>query len=398
MISSPKFFSGYIEGYYGRLFTFQERMGIARKLHGIGATHYFYAPKEDPFHRQEWRKPYPAAWLKEFGAFASASKRLKTEVVPGLAPGLSFRYQSREDFEALVRKFQSFLALGCEEVALLMDDIPAVLPAADAEAFHSLGEAHGFLLQQLWKRLSGEGKKGGLRRLWFCPTVYCDAFAQRGDVNRDVYLRDLARALPPEVEVMWTGPAIISKRLAPADLKDVNRVLGRRTVLWDNLYANDYCPGKVFLGPLAGRPASLRAAAAGLLINPTGLYQTDLFLLDLLGGFLQGESPASAWKKTVADSKIPGDFLKIASLLSSPFEVRVPSSKSAGILRKALKPLIWDWKSPLQREWYPYLYALDADLRLLATGKDRPDAAWIRKKYSPIVAGKLLASAPLSQQ
>src|SRR5690606_40322860 len=53
--------------------------------------------------------------------------------------------------------------------------------------------------------------------------------------------------------------------------------------------------------------------------------------------------------------------------------------------RAALKPLIWVWKSPLQREWYPYLYALDADLRLLERGKDAPDEAWIRKKYSTVV-------------
>jgi hypothetical protein len=373
-----------------------------RKLKEIHATHYLYAPKEDPFHRREWHKPYPTAWQQEFQGFVGASRRLKIGVVPGLAPGLSFRYQSKEDFEALVRKLQNFAALGCEEVALLMDDISAELPEADAEAFHSLGEAHGFLLQQLWKRLSAKGTrgiKGKIRRLWFCPTVYCDAFSPegaQGNLSRDPYLRDLAKALPDEVEVMWTGPAIISRRLAASDLRGINRVLGRSTVLWDNLYANDYCPGKIFLGPFRDRSSSLKSVSAGLLLNPTGLYQTDLFLLDVLGGFLKGESAQSSWKKALVRHQVPSGFLKIAPFLSSPFGFKVPSSKSVAVLRKALKPLIWDWKSPLQREWYPYLYALDADLRLLTLatlktkGKDKPDAAWVRKKYSPFVAGLLL--------
>jgi len=379
-----RFLSGYIEGYYGRLFTFEERIGIVRKLGEIGATHYLYAPKEDTLHRRDWRKPYPAGWRKEFKLFVLKARKSGVQVIPAMAPGLSYRYQSEKDFGSLLLKLKSFSDLGCKELALLMDDIPEQLPKEDAGAFNSLGEAHALLLVRLRKSLPG-------LKLWFCPTVYCDSFATMTSkgVRDNVYLRDLARGIPKDVEVMWTGPAIISKRLAPTDLREVNSVLSRKTILWDNLYANDYCPGKVFLGPFLDRPASVRSASAGLLLNPTGLYHTDLFLLDLLGGFLRGQNPKTVWNKTVRDHKIPSGFLKIASLLASPFEFKIPSSKSVEGLRKALKPLIWDWKSPLQREWYPYLYALDSELRLLSVGKDRPDAKWIRKKYSPIIANYL---------
>lgn len=382
-----RFVSGYIEGYYGRLFSFEERTGIVRKLREIKATHYLYAPKEDPWHRQEWRKPYPADWRKQFKDFVSQSRKAGVHVVPGLAPGLSYRYRSDEDFEALVRKLSSLVELGCEEAALLMDDISEELPKADKGHFRSLGEAHGLMLKKLWPRLS----RLGIRRLWFCPTVYSDFFAPKG-VAKNRYLKDLSRHLTPFIHVMWTGPAIVSKRLAPADLREVNRVLGRQTVLWDNFYANDYCPGKIFLGPFAQRPASLRQASAGILLNPTGLYQTDLFLLNLLGGFLRGKSSDGVWKKTLRDWQVPSSFLEIARFLASPFELSVPASGAVKKLRKALKPLIWEWKSPLQREWYPYLYALDADLRLLSPADEKPDAAWIRKKYSPILSKMLLAS------
>jgi hypothetical protein len=70
---APAFLSGYVEGYYGRLLTFDERLGIARKLRQIGAGHYLYAPKEDLYHRRVWREPYPAAWKGEFRSFVAQS-------------------------------------------------------------------------------------------------------------------------------------------------------------------------------------------------------------------------------------------------------------------------------------------------------------------------------------
>ncbi len=382
------FLSGYIEGYYGRLFTFEERLGIARKLKQIGASHYLYAPKEDPFHRQEWRKSYPSAWRGGFKNFVAQSRRMGVQVVPGLAPGLSFRYQSRADFNALLRKFGSFAAMGCEEAALLMDDIPVELPKQDTHAFHSLGEAHGLLLQDLWPRL----RNLGFRRLWFCPTVYSDYFAPEG-VTSSPYLRDLAAFIVPEIEVMWTGRAIVSREYKTEEMSQFKRVVGVAPVIWDNLYANDYCPGKIFLGSFAGRSKSLLKGCRGMMLNPTGLYQTDLFLLDLLGGFLRGFPPQKIWDRTVRTWTIPNEFLKIATFLESPFNRKTPSSGQVQILRQALKPLLWEWKSPLQREWYPYLYSLDADLRLLSRGADKPDEAWIRKKYSPILSRFLVGSA-----
>jgi len=395
-ISSSGFLSGYIEGYYGRLLTFSERLGIVCKLQEIGAGHYLYAPKEDLYHRKEWRTPYPAAWKGDFKAFVAASKKLGVQVVPGLAPGLSYRYRKPEDFEALVRKLKSLTDLGCREAALLMDDIPVELPEADRGHFRSLGEAHGRMLQKLWPRL----RRQGIMRLWFCPTVYSDFFAPEG-IEHSVYLRDLKAFLAsPEmqgIEVMWTGRAIIAPEYATPHLKTVTRLTGRKPVIWDNLYANDYCPGKIFLGPFIGRSKSMLQSSGGMLINPTGLYQTDLFYLDVLGGFLRGETPLVAWKKALRAWDVPAEFFKIAPLIASPFVRLTPKDLTPAKLkacRAALKPLIWDWKSPLKLEWYHYLYALDADLRLLQTGKDAPDETWIRKKYSAVISQVLIDGNP----
>jgi hypothetical protein len=222
--------------------------------------------------------------------------------------------------------------------------------------------------------------------------VYSDFFAPEG-VAKSAYLEDLALFLEPGIELMWTGRAIVSPDYRAVDLAPLKKATGATPVIWDNFYANDYCPGKIFLGPFAGRDASVRRNTAGMMLNPTGLYHTDLFLLDVLGGYLRGLSPAAGWRKALRGAGVPRDFETVASLLSSPFarvDLKKLTPAKIAACRAALKPLIWEWKSPLQREWYPYLYALDADLRLLERGTAAPDEAWVRKKYSPVVGALLL--------
>ena len=42
---------------------------------------------------------------------------------------------------------------------------------------------------------------------------------------------------------MWTGDKVISKVISGKTLEDINEVLRRRVVIWDNEHANDYVRG-----------------------------------------------------------------------------------------------------------------------------------------------------------
>ena len=42
-----QFFTGYIEGYYGKLLEWQDRDRLLDGLEAVGMTSYFYAPKDD---------------------------------------------------------------------------------------------------------------------------------------------------------------------------------------------------------------------------------------------------------------------------------------------------------------------------------------------------------------
>jgi len=277
-------------------------------------------------------------------------------------------------------------------LALLMDDIPATLPGNCRTAFTTLGEAHAKLLARLLADLRATGPA---TRLWFCPTLYTDQFATDGKggpgrAEKDPYLLDLAAGMPREITLMWTGKRIIAERL-DRSLGPVAALFGGNVVLWDNLYANDYCPNKIFLGPYAGRTREVWTLTRGALLNPTGLPATDRLLLDLLAAFRRGEQPPQAWKAVLVRHSLPREFLAVAPFLASPFFRPTPadlSPRRVAALRKALKYLIWDWKGTLHQEWYPYLFMLDADLKASEDGEK--DAEWVRKRYSPLVARLLL--------
>ena len=45
--------SGYIEGYYGKLLSWDERKSLITTLKDNKMNYYFYCPKEDLFHRKK---------------------------------------------------------------------------------------------------------------------------------------------------------------------------------------------------------------------------------------------------------------------------------------------------------------------------------------------------------
>jgi hyaluronoglucosaminidase len=386
---------GYIEGYYWRLMAWEDRGLLVEHLGRLGGDSYIYAPKEDPLHRREWRTPYGKKWLSQWSKFATQASGSGVQAIPGMAPGLSFDYLDKKDYQILLHKLEAFRDAGSDLLALLMDDIVADLPKNCQGKFRSLGEAHGKLLTSLLTDLNRNGKRC---RLWFCPTVYTDQFARNAQGKtdfpiKDPYLLDLAATMPSAITVLWTGPGIISEKLTATSIRPVANLFKGNLIIWDNLYANDYCPNKLFVGPYRNRPKGIWDWTRGVLLNPTGLPVTDMFLLTLLAASRAGVNPAKAWGEALDAFAVPAGFRKVARFLDSPFFKTQPrDSQPAEIeaLRKVLHPLIWDWVSPLHREWATYLFMLDADLKVGLKGKQGPDAAWVRKRYTPIMAKLLL--------
>jgi protein O-GlcNAcase/histone acetyltransferase len=274
-----------------------------------------------------------------------------------------------------------------------MDDIPDSLPEKCAKSFSSLGQAHGMLLSRLQSDLR---KRHPRLSLWFCPTIYTDLFAKEG-IKKSRYLNDLAVSMPNTIAVLWTGPGVISEKLDRINLSEVSRMFNGNILLWDNIYANDYCPHRLFAGPYLGRKFDVLEVTKGILLNPTGMPHTDSFLLSLLSAFVRKVSVTQAWKKALSKLPVADEFLAVSRFFDLPFTRITPADFAKpkfALYQKALRHLVWVWKSPLQREWYPFLYMLDTDLRLLQKKTGSPEAEkWINKKYPPVLANLLLAGA-----
>ena len=237
-------FTGYIEGYYGRLLDWRDRNRLLGGVAAAGMTSYFFAPKEDVRHRQFWRQPYEKAWQAEFTQFAATAAAKNIHLIAGVAPGLDFDFASldastdqKNDFTILVAKARQFLANGASMIALLMDDIAADFEARSG-SFTNEGRAHAALANRLGLAIDAA--------IIIVPRIYADSLITPDDTQSFTYLEQFVGHLDPQHQVVYCGDDIV----APRPFGDAGGHLDPASIIiWDNLYANDYCPRRLFLGP-----------------------------------------------------------------------------------------------------------------------------------------------------
>jgi protein O-GlcNAcase/histone acetyltransferase len=286
--SGRRFLAGVVEGFYGAPWTRGERSALFDWMAAFGLDTYVYAPKDDLKHRVLWREPYSTDEAGALEALVRACGERGLRFVYALSPGLDIRFALDADRARLRARVEQVLALGCGDVALLFDDIPGGLHPDDLSRWGSLAAAQCDVANDTfgWLRARRPGA-----RLLFCPTPYCGRMA-RAQLGGPGYLETLGRQLDPGIDVFWTGPEIVSREISVADVRELQGILRRPPLLWDNLHANDYDGRRFFCGPYAGRPRALRDDVAGILLNPNCELPLNYVPLLTLGEFLRG---SGAW-------------------------------------------------------------------------------------------------------
>lgn len=255
--------SGLIEGFYGQPWSWRERTTALLTLARAGLDLYLYAPKDDPYHRELWREPYPVASSVGFVSLFEAASVFGVQAVAGVSPFIDFDPDDEEDYATLLDKLMGFLAVGAHGVALLADDIEL---EADVTVDGALGAQHAAIANRLLADLRAEHPDAGL---WFVPTVYSDDRLDRWEGSA-AYLEAL-QALDPSIPVMWTGSGTFAETMQAADMDVVRGLIGRDPVIWDNYWANDawdLLSGRVHLSAFNGRDPDLADAVAGIGANP----------------------------------------------------------------------------------------------------------------------------------
>lgn len=284
--STTDFLAGVIEGFYGPPWSAAERLELFDWMAAWGLNSYLYAPKDDLKHRALWREPYSPDEAATLGEVIRACVQRQLHFIYALSPGLDIGYGNAAEVERLRQRFGQMLALGCENFALLFDDIPDRMHGEDAQRWNSFASAQCHVANELF-RFARE--RAPAARFLFCPTPYCGRMAER-KFGGDGYLATLGRELSPAIDVFWTGPEIISREIPVAHLQDVQKLLRRKPLIWDNLHANDYDGRRFYCGPYTGRAPELRREVSGLLVNPNNEFQLNFVPLRTLAAFVRSDA------------------------------------------------------------------------------------------------------------
>ncbi|XP_017212504.1 protein O-GlcNAcase [Danio rerio] len=311
-----EFLCGVVEGFYGRPWSMEQRKVLFQWMQMWGLNTYLYGPKDDLKHRLLWREVYSAEEEAQLKALVCEARSRGLTFVYALSPGQDIVFSSSCDLTLLKRKLRQVSDLGCQAFALLFDDIDHSMCQSDTEAFSSFAHAQVTVANEIFRFL------GEPPVFLFCPTEYCSSLCTPS-VSKSPYLLTIGEDLLPDISVIWTGNKVISRELSADSLAEVQSVLRRPPLIWDNLHANDYDSRRVFLGPFKGRPPGLRAHLSGLLLNPNCEFEANFIPLHTLGSWYKerketGKGDKEAYSVDRALSTALQDWIKELSLPLQP--------------------------------------------------------------------------------
>ena len=253
---------GVVEGFYGRQYTYAQRMDLIEFLGELKLNTYVYGPKCDTYHRKQWRKKYPGQKLKEFARLNKHSRECSIRFVYALSP------VSKADIDPVIRKIDSLIEVGVNHFALFFDDIN--VPLSSVTAHEQLLLVNG-LYKHLRRRLNETS-------LCLCPTQY------RGFKPTE-YITEIAANLHKDIDIFWTGRKVVSYSITGYDVTRITELLRRPVLIWDNLFANDYIPGKILRFPYRRRSPDILKTVRGILLNPMNNYAESKPLIETAAMF-----------------------------------------------------------------------------------------------------------------
>ncbi|XP_065263692.1 protein O-GlcNAcase isoform X2 [Emys orbicularis] len=270
-----RFLCGVVEGFYGRPWIMEQRKELFRRLQKWGLNTYLYAPKDDYKHRMFWREMYSVEEAEQLMTLISAAQEYEIEFIYAISPGLDITFSNPKEVSTLKRKLDQVSQFGCRSFALLFDDIDHNMCAADKEVFSSFAHAQVSITNEIYQYL------GEPDTFLFCPTEYCGTFCYP-NVAQSPYLRTVGEKLLPGIEVLWTGPKVVSKDIPVESIEEVSKIIRRAPVIWDNIHANDYDQKRLFLGPYKGRSTELIPRLKGVLTNPNCEFEANYVAIHTL--------------------------------------------------------------------------------------------------------------------
>jgi len=344
-----------------------------------------YAPKDDEFHRSEWRKRYPEVLSQKLRELVEASNSFSVKFVFTVSPGLSIVYSDPEETNLLIAKLQHVIDMGCKWVGILLDDIHTELPNdLDKRVFGSLAKAHSHLVNGVRDRLR---KENGEIRVTFCPTYYANDYLGK-KVSNNEYLNEVGAQMDPHVDILWTGTHVVSREITKNDASAFGKVIRRKPMLWDNYPVNDYFrdndPPRLRLnfGPFRGRSSDLPQHLSGYLSNPMNESESSRVSLLTLADYLadpQKYSPEKSFERSIERLHSRERSYEAISAIICASKAGVLDPREVEKLRLTVKNLI----SSLEKksEWEDEAESLQVQLTVYSKLIDSLHSGTANKKF-----------------
>lgn len=294
-ICSPAFaVRGYIEGFYGPPWSQDKRKSVMELMAMNRMNTFYYAPKDDVYHREKWREKYPENELSLLTELIEISKKYFMDFYWCIAPGLSMKYSADSEFDALMEKTKQLHSSGINHFGLLLDDIDEELEfIEDKNQFGETVNAHIYLINRYFSELK---KIDSSIKLTVCPTVY------HGKGN-EYYISKLGQNISPMISVFWTGRDICSRELTSFDALKFIESSHHKPLYWDNYPVNDCSMyNEMHLSPIINRDSDLWKYSEGIISNCMEYAECSKIPLITIADYLwdsENYNPQKSWESAI---------------------------------------------------------------------------------------------------
>lgn len=238
---------GVIEGFYGFPWSFEDRANMIKDMSNFKMNIFIYAPKDDPYHRDEWRELYPEKEAEEIRELVEISKRENVDFVWMVHPGATYEYGSSDDytnsvdFDRLIDKFEQLYSLGVRQFGISYDDINYG-DDDDFEYHTELGAKHAAILEKVKEEWISQ--KPDVKPLVTVGSRYCNKWGP----GIEQYMTQIMEVVDEDDIVLWTGNdtmSTIDKEYfdIPKQITGIDKNLSA----WWNHPVNDYWDDRLFM-------------------------------------------------------------------------------------------------------------------------------------------------------
>lgn len=285
-------FRGTVEGFYGTPWSHQARLSQISFYGRNKMNVYIYGPKDDPYHRDHWRTPYPEAEAKRIQELNEHAKANGVDFCWAIHPGVDIKWTD-EDRDALISKFEDMYRLGVRSFAVFFDDIWGEGTRADKQAE---------LLNYIDDHFIAAHKDA--RPLVMCPTEYNRAWAD----DAKGYLRTLGARMNRDIHIMWTGNSVVHC-IDKESMEWINSRIGRKAYIWWNFPVSDFVRDHILLGPAYGNGLDIAEMLSGFVSNPMEHAEASKISLYGIADYawnMTAYDPVRDWEKALK-SVFPGN-------------------------------------------------------------------------------------------